>query len=198
MKLGAPASDLDTVRRFYADLGVEAPLEFAAAEGRPFYHFALLVPGDRFEAANAWIRDRVELLETPGSPGPVMDFPAWDAQAVYFHDPAGSVVELIAHRGLAESGRSGPFSGGELAGVSEVGLVAADPAALVGSLEREQGLRLWSGSAEDGLAFVGEQARTLLVVPEGRGWLPTWQPAGTHPVEVELQRGGDPIRVVLP
>jgi len=26
----------------------------------------------------------------------------WDAQACYFHDPAGNIVEFIAHRGLAE------------------------------------------------------------------------------------------------
>src|SRR6476619_3253099 len=28
----------------------------------PFHHFALLVPGDRFDAARAWLGERVELL----------------------------------------------------------------------------------------------------------------------------------------
>ena len=76
----------------------ETELTFTSAPGEPFYHFALLVPGDRFVAALTWIRARVELLPHRASPDVVFDFPDWDAQACYFHDPAGNIVELIAHR----------------------------------------------------------------------------------------------------
>src|SRR5205807_6313178 len=78
----------------------ETALAFAPGTGEPFYHFALLVPGDRFQAAMAWITERVALLPHQGAPAEqvVFDFPAWNAQACYFHDPAGNIVELIAHR----------------------------------------------------------------------------------------------------
>ena len=97
----------------------------------------------------------------------MFDFSFWNALACYFEDPAGSIVELIAHRGLEENGRSGPFSGDELLGLSEVGLVGDVPA-MARALE-ELDLRVWSGSADDpeGLAFVGEKARTLDPVPGG-------------------------------
>jgi hypothetical protein len=162
----------------------ETRLRFRGEKGGAFYHFALLVPGDRFDAALAWARERVELL------GDVFDFDNWDALAVYFHDPAGSIVELIAHHGLEENGRSGKFAAEELVGLSELGLVG-DRAALLRNLE-ERGLELWSGSIDepDGLAFVGEKARTLILARPGRGWLPTGRPAEPHPVEARLDLDG--------
>jgi hypothetical protein len=52
----------------------------------------------------------------------------------------------------------------------------------------ELGVELWDGSLEApaGLAFLGERARTLILAPTGRGWLPTGQPADRHPVDAVL------------
>ena len=159
----------------------ETRLRFEIDEGSgAFYHFAFLVPGDRFAGALEWARERVALL------GDVFEFENWDAEAVYFHDPAGSIVELIAHHGLEENGRDGPFAADELFGFSELGIVG-DRARLLRRLETE-GLELWSGTVEepDRLAFVGEKGRTLILAPPGRGWLPTGRPAEPHPVEYVL------------
>jgi catechol 2,3-dioxygenase-like lactoylglutathione lyase family enzyme len=158
----------------------ETTLRFEISEDEPFYHFALLVPGDRFDAALAWARERVELL------GDVFDFDNWDALAVYFHDPAGNIVELIAHHGLEENGREGAFDPKELVGVSELGIVG-DKQRELAALET-RGLRLWDGTMEepDRLAFVGEKGRTLILASPGRGWLPTGRRAEPHPVEFVL------------
>jgi hypothetical protein len=159
----------------------ETRLRFRVEPGGAFYHFALLVPGDRFPAALQWTRGRVELLSD------VFEFENWDAEAVYFHDRAGSIVELIAHHGLEENGRAGIFAADELVGFSELGIVG-DPPRLLQQLETE-GLELWSGTVDepDRLAFVGEKGRTLIIAPPGRGWLPTDRPAEPHPVEYVLK-----------
>jgi hypothetical protein len=193
VRLRAPEQSLATLAQFYRELlglpGLivgETTLEFAAGEGEPFYHFALLAPGDRFDEVLAWARERVELLPDSDSGEVVFDFSNWDAQACYFHDPVGNIVELIAHRGVGEAGTEGPFAGGELLGVSELGLVG-DTAAIAHALKDELGLELWDGSLDEGrLAFLGERARTLILGPAGRGWLPTGRPAELHPVEAEL------------
>jgi hypothetical protein len=147
------------------------------------------VPGDRFEAALAFAAERVTLLPGPDAGAVHVDFPAWSADACYFEDPAGNIVELIAHRGREETGASGPFTAAELVGVSEVGLVG-DPPALAAGLARA-GLGVWDGTVDEPgqLAFVGEQARTLILAPDGRGWLPTWRPAEPHPVELVVACG---------
>src|SRR3954462_11649834 len=96
--LRAPAGLLPELERFYDGMTGETTLRFRAGDWEPFYHFALLVPGDRFEAAHAWAEDEFELLG-----GGVFEFENWDARAVYFLDPAGNIVELIAHHGLEEN-----------------------------------------------------------------------------------------------
>jgi hypothetical protein len=175
--LGAPAGLLDELERFYDGMTGETALRFAEADGDPFYHFALLLPGDRFDAAHAWAEERFELL------GGVFDFENWDARAVYFLDPAGNIVELIAHRGLEENGRDGEFGPEEIVGFSELGLVG-DRAERLSTLI----VPLWAGTIDDpdSLAFVGEKGRTLILAEEGRGWLPTGRPAEVHPAQFKL------------
>ena len=41
-------------------------LEFVAGAGGPFYHFAFLVPGDRFDAAFDWAQARYRPISAPG------------------------------------------------------------------------------------------------------------------------------------
>jgi len=184
-RLGLPATT-EGEDRLAVEVG-ESSLEFHPDGGSPSYHFALLVPGDRFDAARAWARERVELLPDRETGEIVFDFTNWDALAVYFHDPAGSIVELISHRGVGESGTNGPFDAAELRGISEIG-IACDPPTAAAELERELGVELWDGTVEgeNRLAFVGEKARTLILCRAGRPWLPTGRPAEPHPVEVVL------------
>lgn len=186
--LGFTAIDPQTLR------AGESALSFRPAGGGPFYHVAFLAPGDRFDAALAWARPRVALLPSPHTGDVAFDFPAWDARALYFHDPAGNIVELIAHHGIGENGRRGEFDARELVGVSELGLVG-DPQDLATRLGRELGLELWDGEVEHGgrLGFVGSRGRTFVVSAPGRGWLPTGRPAEAHPVDVvidDVVRGG--------
>lgn len=166
-------------------------LEFVSGVGEPFYHFALLVPGNRFGEALEWIGRHVELLPERDSREVVFDFSNWDAQACYFHDPAGNIVELIAHRAIGDSSREGSFAADELLGLSELGLVG-DLVAMARLLDERLDLELWDGTleGEGRLAFVGEKARTLILCPEGRPWLPTGRPAEAHPVDAVVS--GEP------
>jgi catechol 2,3-dioxygenase-like lactoylglutathione lyase family enzyme len=212
----ADRARLARLRAFYAEVLDLAPtagggiavgageLAFTGADEDAFHHFALLVPGDRFQAARAWAGSRVELLPGGDVDGVVFDFTDWDALACYFHDPAGNIVELIAHRGIGEQGRTGPFGPDELLGFSEVGLVG-NPPALAADLAGLD-LEVWDGTLDGGdrLAFVGERGRTLILAPAGRGWLPTGRPAAPFAVEVvlaggpagEVRTGGHTVRRV--
>jgi catechol 2,3-dioxygenase-like lactoylglutathione lyase family enzyme len=207
--LAVAAGRLDAVQDFYCnELGISgsrdaaelrldigsAQLAFTAASGtEPFYHFALLAPGNRFEAARDWLAAGSPLLEHPETGETTFDFDFWEASACYAHDPAGNIVELIAHRGIEESFEAGDFHAAELRGISEVGLVADD---LLAALERLRagGIELWYGEVgrEEGLGFVGRKGHTLILVPTGRPWLPTGRPAASYPVEVVLARPGRP------
>jgi hypothetical protein len=124
-------------------------------------------------------------------------FDNWNADACYVEDPAGNIVELIAHGDLPEEGTEGPFAANELLGVCELGLVGPDLAAMATALH-EIGIELWDGSLESGrLAFMGGREGVLILCPAGRGWMPTGRPAEPHSVEATVagQRAGE---VLLP
>lgn len=182
--------------RLHLDAG-PATLRFVVGSGtpRPFYHFALLLPGNRFDAARDWLASATRLLSRPGESATSFEFAFWDAQACYAHDPAANIVELIAHRGLEESDRTGPFQAGELRGLSEVGLVGDGLTEFVDEL-CASGLELWFGHLghdAHSLGFIGRQAHTLIVCSPGRPWLPTGRPAESHPVSVILTSERGPV-----
>src|ERR671930_1093575 len=198
VRLRAPGGSLSALAAFYSNtLGIEQTdmtfaigatrLEFVASPERPFYHFALLAPGNRFDEVLEWARARTELLPYKDTGEVVFDFSNWDALACYFHDAVGNIVELIAHRGVGDTSAQGPFAAAELVGLSELGLVG-ERAPMADLLARRLGLEVWDGSVDEpgDLAFVGERARTLILCPAARGWLPTGRPAEPHPVEAVL------------
>jgi catechol 2,3-dioxygenase-like lactoylglutathione lyase family enzyme len=203
VRLHAPAPALPALTEFYEQrlelpgLQVgETELQLLPSDGEPFYHFALLIPGNRFAAALDWLGDRVQVLPDPETGEVVFDFQNWNGQGCYFHDPAGNIVELTAHRGIGVSDASGPFSGSEVLGISEVGLVGDTPT-MASVLRVVLELPLWSGTVDEPgrLAFLGEAGRTLILAPARRGWVPTGRPAERHPVEAVLT--GPPSREVV-
>jgi hypothetical protein len=113
---------LPELREFYERIDTgETELEFEPGEGGPFYHFAFLAPPDRFDVLAGSSR--------------VYDFDDWDARAFYFDDPAGNIVEIVAHDGIDEFG------------LSELGLVG-ETRAMAAELEKV-GLELWDGTLEE-------------------------------------------------
>jgi hypothetical protein len=192
-RLQTAADSAEAVEQFYSGRVGSTVLEFEPVpEGRPFYHFALRVPRNRFEAAREWLGARSPLL--PGRGGETtFEFDFWNAQACYAHDPGDNIVELIAHRELpGESPVEGPFGEDELLGMCELGVVVPDLPEAAASLE-ELGIGLWSGTLDDpdGLAFMGGRDGVLILSRPGRGWMPTSRPAEPWPVDVTVAGGLD-------
>ena len=205
--LRTAADLLPKLRGFYRSLGVSlvdgseevalkigaTTIRFAAADSgsAPFYHFALRVPRNRLAAAMDLLEKHVGLLPDPETGTTTFDFDNWNAVAFYFHDPAGNIVELIAHRDLPDEGPDEqPFAMHELLGVCEIGLVG-DVTRMAQDLDAA-GIELWDGSVEpSALAFMGGRDGVLILAPTGRGWLPTRRPAEEHAVDVAVEGRAD-------
>ena len=201
VRLRAAAHAVGALERFYGErLGLpglligETQLEFVPGEGEPFYHFALLVPGNRFNAALYWIRGRAELLPDRESGEAVFDFDEL-GRARLLLPRSGQEHRRAdrAPRDRRDRGDRRRSPAAELLGFSELGLVGDTPT-MARVLRTELELEMWQGTVEEEgrLAFVGERGRTLILAPVGRGWLPTGRPAERHPLEAVLS--GPPSR----
>jgi len=154
---GPPAVRIGTSRLVY-EPGAASP-----------QHVAFRIPAAAYADALAWLGARVELL-TDSAGRPEFPFPDWNADAMYFRDPDGNILELIAHHDLADA-YAPPFAPAALLGICEVGMPAADVPEFLIWLEGRTGARRWSG---DGVTFAaaGDKQGSLIVVPRGRAWHP--------------------------
>lgn len=187
-----------TVTSVGSDVSVQAgpsTLHFTPGTGRPIYHFAFNIPENKLSAAMAWMEDRAPLLIPSWQDSPVIHFRSLDAHSVYFNDPAGNILEFIAHHSLG-NGRAGSFDPSDILYVSEIGLVVTDFAMALRQLAAVD-LKPYL-EASEGFAAVGDPHGFLIVVAENRVWLPTDDVrSAVFPTDVEFAAASD-RRVVLP
>lgn len=150
------------------------------------YHFAFNIPRNQFEAARNWITARVPLLADETSKT-VFHSEAWNADMLYFADPAGNILELIARHTLANA-NDAPFGSQALLNISEIGLAAADVAAQVATLQAQLGVDVYQGPGHPMFTPVGDENGLLIVVQRGRIWFPdTGKPAEYVPIRAVVQ-----------
>ena len=134
------------------------------------HHLAFTIPAGTFDRARAWLTRRVPLLSRDG----VDEFegpPSWNSRSLYFDGPENAVLELIERRGLPGTTGEG-FSAEDLRSISEIGLAVPDVEDAVRRLDTA-GLEPYGGSSGPGFAAVGGTDGLLILVPEGRAWMPT-------------------------
>ncbi len=161
----------------------------AARRSEPFYHLAFSVPANHFQAAFAWLGQRVEILPFCGDCR-VAEFPHWDARACYFHDPSGNILELIARDALPNAPRP-TFTRTPIVGLSEIGIVTDNVGLACLALHERYGVPYFArGPRLADFAVMGDDEGLFVVAQTGRSWWPTLRPAERHPLEIAIERDG--------
>ena len=216
LRLSTSADRLEEMRKFYEgalhlplvtdDAGSltfqagRTRMKFAADSngGSPFYHFAFNIPENKLEKAIDWLSGRVPLLK--GRRGNhVVHFEWLNAHSVYFYDPAGNLLEFIAHHPL-KNGRPGKFDEQDILYTSEIGLVTKDVLKLSSELDAKLGLTNYATThhrpVSDVFQPIGDPYGFFIVVKHERIWLMTDDPAALHPLTAQV-RGPRPGKLRL-
>lgn len=149
----------------------------------PYYHFAINIPENQINEAIEWLKPKVDLIEYDSSL--IIDFPNWNAHSVYFYDPAGNIVELIARHDLKNASDE-PFSAKSFLNISEIGMPVPDVKIIHDELNENFGEKLWSGNLET-FAAIGDQNGLFIVVTTHRNWFPTDKPCNLFPLTVKIE-----------
>lgn len=161
-------------------------IEFeAAAEGeQPAYHVAWAIPENQLAPAKAWLAARTPLLVHPDGRNQ-FHFRRANRHAVYFADPAGNVLELIARHNL-DDGTGGPFTLADVLYVNHAGLVVDDMPGAIRDLQSGLGLELRAEPTPH-FAQLGDEHRHVVLVTRKRLWLPEGRvPAEVFDTEIVL------------
>ncbi|GAB4158725.1 MAG: hypothetical protein Fur005_13750 [Roseiflexaceae bacterium] len=160
-------------------------------------HVAWNIPANMLPAAAAWLRERTTLLsDSDGESIFISDAP-WNAEAIYFVDPAGHILELIARQRLPAAQH--PFTPDQILAISEVGIANDDLPAAVARATQQLGITVFSGAGSDTFTAIGDDEGLLIMVKHGRTWFPnTGIPAALIPLTTEVEQGGRCFRLAGP
>lgn len=177
-----------TVRRESAKLTVHAGttrIIFDEVESNePFYHVAFNIPENKLEGARRWQKQRTPLLKR--GQNEVIHFSNWNAHSVFFHDPAGNILEYIARHDLPNAAE-GEFTPADILYASEIGLVVDDVPATVALVQRELGLGVYKNQSRY-FAPLGDEHALLILVQRKRLWTPDKKrEAEVHPLTATIR-----------
>jgi len=161
-------------------------LTFQQTTEETLYHIAFAIPAHKSALAKAWLLARVPLLELDGENEFVLE--SWHSTSFYFRDPAGHILELIAHHDQPNSSSAGPFDSNDLLHLSEIGMAFENVATQVTDWQTNFGLEVYRDSLSEQFSAVGDIDGLFITVQHGRNWFPTSTIAAViAPVDVTVQ-----------
>jgi len=194
---------LEELKQFYtARLGLPLAEEeadaFAVAAGlsmlrfercgeelQPYYHAAFHIAADRSgEAAGALAAAGIEPYRFPDG-SHTMYSVSWHAASVYYRDPAGNILELIAHEEgpWRNAAGTGPLG---IASIAEIGLPVADVRGTAAELCEAFGLGAYRDDGDERFAAIGDAEGMLILSRTGRIWVGSDREARVFPAAVKL------------
>ncbi|WP_310993250.1 VOC family protein [Aequorivita marina] len=202
-KLNLYTSQIDAQKKFYGDtLGLEinrsteAEISFNAGNTilrfikksnfKP-YHFAFNISPNKVSEALAWLQERVK-IQKDGDYN-VVDFPAWNAESIYFYDADNNIVEFIARKNLATR-NSKPFTANDILEVSEIGLATKDFKEKYDFLTSKVGVAKFGGGKKVFSALGSETGLFILIDINEKNWFPTNDTAFAADFTAEIELDG--------
>tara|TARA_R110001583_G_scaffold50022_1_gene156207 strand:- start:3845 stop:4513 length:669 start_codon:yes stop_codon:yes gene_type:complete len=140
------------------------------SEKQFYYHFAFLIPNGTLDTAIDFLETHsIELLHL--NEDKVIQFKS--AKAIYFYDRDGNIAEFIERPNLGYSS-SRDFSIDQIIKINEIGLPVSNPLQMAKKLKSKFGIiPIKNAPFYEDFCWVGDHDGVIIVVKEGRNWLPT-------------------------
>ncbi|WP_298519184.1 VOC family protein [uncultured Kordia sp.] len=178
--LELPLVAADT-ENFTVKIGVSS-LTFVKSERANPAHFAINISSYKIQQALQWIQKRVAVLLCEGEA--IADFSNWNAEALYFYDKDGNIVEFIARKDL-DVINTHPFSASDLVSISEIGIVSTDNKAIYEQLNAMRPIEVYDGNFERFCALGNAEGLFILVNNTKKKWYPTLEEA--YPADFHIK-----------
>jgi catechol-2,3-dioxygenase len=155
----------------------------------PIYHFAFNIPHNQLPDAIKWLEKRTPILPVTAESN-IAEFSTWNANAIYFTDNNGNLLEFIARHDLNNNSNT-PFSAASIQCISEIGIAVPNVPAYTAQLNLNYFAKQ---PPQEKFAALGDDEGLLIIAEENRNWFPTNIPAGRFPLEIHF----DDKQLVIP
>ncbi|OXB25059.1 glyoxalase [Flavobacterium tructae] len=158
------------------------------------YHFAFNIPQNKLQEAIQWATNKVDLIVIEDTTV-IANFENWNANAIYFYDNNGNILEFIVRYDL-NNAQTEPFSSQSILNISEIGILNENPLVLANQLITQHNLEFFRKNDNSELfAALGDDEGLLIMVRPGRNWYPTQIPSESNTTEVRLENNGIQIEL---
>ena len=166
----------------------ENQLIFESSKNNFCYHFAFLIPTGSLESAMDFLKKRnIQLLPFKGSE--IIHFNS--GRSIYFYDMDGNIAEFI-ERPTLQYPSINDFSIEQVIKVNEIGLPVKNTLKMANYIVDELGINPINKSEfSNTFCWVGDFNGVIIVVKEGRNWLPTNIPGSTNDFSVVYSEEGE-------
>jgi len=190
--------DLPIIEKIKESVSIQAGnsvLEFVENPAfNSIYHFAFNIPENKLDEAIDWCKSKVDLIFIEDQKV-ITNFENWNANAVYFYDNNGNLLEFIARHDL-DNAQTEAFSSKAILNISEIGIVNENPLKLGNQLIEEHGLDFFSKNDNTELfSAVGDDEGLLIIVKPNRNWYPTQTPSESNKTAVRIENRGNKIEL---
>lgn len=166
---------------FTIRVGVSS-LTFIQSDELATYHFAFNIFGNHIALAKNWLEGRVLLNTEDGKDE--LYYKSFDADAIYFEDPAGNVVELIGRRNRETAG---DFNTSSILDISEISITTPFVTNTAKKLSKHDIHSRNDNPIEpESLNFLGSEDTYIILVPPLRRWYFSDKMSIISPLEIEL------------
>lgn len=158
------------------------------------YHFAFNIPKNKLDEAIVWCKNKLDLIFIEDQ-NVITNFENWNANAVYFYDNNGNLLEFIARHDL-NNAQNERFSSKSILNISEIGIVNENPLELGKELIAKHNLEFFSkNDNSEVFAALGDDEGLLIMVKPNRNWYPTQTPSESNKTEVVIENKGTKIEL---
>jgi extradiol dioxygenase family protein len=148
------------------------------------YHFAVTIPKNQFEDGVHWLEQRTSIASDANGKTR-FETGEWNADNVYFYDPQGNILELIARHEL-ENSSDNTFGPHSLLHISEIGLASPNVLEMIQWFANTLEVGTYK-SFDETFAPIGDANGLVIAVSEDRIWFPdTGIPAQILSVELTV------------
>lgn len=169
-------------------------LTFVNSKQHATYHFAINIPSNQIEQALEWLAARVDVQSDEGQQ--VIHFESWNAHSVYFLDPQGNIVELIARHDLPNQSTR-PFSSKDFLCISEIGIASDNVIRDAELVLQALHLGFWR-TPDPTFTTIGDQHGLIIMVNRGRRWYMSDLIADHYPTEVIIAGTDNVVHMITP
>lgn len=156
------------------------------SESEP-YHFAINIPSNKVNKALEWLKERVEIQKD--GENEIIDFPAWNAESIYFYDPDKNILEFISRKNL-DYKSTNPFNCKDLFEISEIGIATENFKEKFDMLISDVGVIKFGGGKEVFSALGSETGLFILIDKNKKDWFPTNDKALAAEFIVKIELNG--------